>query len=397
MKLTIFILVLLLFPGLYLRGQNKYIISGNLKDLSFKDFVNKTEGQSAVKFFFKEEWVVDLRLGDYNDCNSIPCVLDNLFRGTSLFYYIDESGNIIITKDFAVSVSQAAITKRNEVLPSSPSDVSEEASGKTENLIIEIGYKADKNKPGNVLISGYVTDEDKREPVAGATVFVQKLSSGTITNQFGFYSLSLPRGIHVIQFTFIGMKEKKINLNLFGSGEMNVEMKSTLIPMKGVIVSAQKNLTLQRFEVGAEKINIASFRLMPTSLGESDLQKSILLIPGVQSVGEGSAGFNVRGGSADQNLILLSGAPVYNSSHFFGFFSAINSDIIKDVTLFKGGIPGRFGGRISSVLDIELKEGNRKEFAGNAGISPITTHLMIEGPFIKDTLTYIFTARTTYK
>lgn len=177
---------------------------------------------------------------------------------------------------------------------------------------------------------------------------------------------------------------------------MNVEMKSTLIPMKGVIVSAQKNLTLQRFEVGAEKINIASFRLMPTSLGESDLQKSILLIPGVQSVGEGSAGFNVRGGSADQNLILLSGAPVYNSSHFFGFFSAINSDIIKDVTLFKGGIPSRYGGRISSVLDIDLKEGNRKEFAGNAGISPVTTHFMIEGPLIKDTLTFIFTARTTY-
>lgn len=209
MKLKFFILVLLLLPGFYLRGQDKYIVSGNLKGLSFRDFVTITEGQSAFKFFFKEEWVADLKLNDFPDCNSIPCVLDNLFKGTSLFYYIDASGNIIITKDFAVSVSQAAITKKNEVLPSSPSDVSEEASGKTENLIIEIGYQADKNKPGNVLVSGYVTDEDKREPVAGATVFVQKLSSGTTTNQFGFYSLSLPRGIHLVQFTFIGMKRKK--------------------------------------------------------------------------------------------------------------------------------------------------------------------------------------------
>jgi hypothetical protein len=131
-------------------------------------------------------------------------------------------------------------------------------------------------------------------------------------------------------------------------------------------------------------------------MGESDIIKSVLLIPGVQSVGEGSSGFNVRGGSADQNLILLYGAPIYNSSHFFGFFSAVNSDIIKDVTLYKGGIPSRYGGRISSVLDIGTKEGNRNEFAGNAGISPITAHLSLEGPIIKDTLTYILTARTTY-
>jgi hypothetical protein len=131
-------------------------------------------------------------------------------------------------------------------------------------------------------------------------------------------------------------------------------------------------------------------------MGESDIIKSVLLIPGVQSVGEGSAGFNVRGGSSDQNLILLYGAPVYNSSHFFGFFSAVNSDIIRDVTLYKGGIPGRYGGRISSVLDITSKDGNRKEFAGNAGISPITAHVMIEGPIKKDTCTYILTGRTTY-
>ena len=173
-------------------------------------------------------------------------------------------------------------------------------------------------------------------------------------------------------------------------------MNSVLIPLKETVVSAQKSITLQRFEVGAEKINITSFKLLPTSMGESDIIKSMLLIPGVQSVGEGSAGFNVRGGSTDQNLILLYGAPIYNSSHFFGFFSAVNSDIIKDVTLYKGGIPSRYGGRISSVLDIGTKEGNRNEFAGSAGISPITTHLSLEGPIIKDKLTYLLTARTTY-
>ena len=247
-----------------------------------------------------------------------------------------------------------------------------------------------------VELSGYITNRDTREAVAGVTVFNQKLSVGTTSNQHGFYTLSLPRGSHLIQFTFIGMKEKSVNVNIYGNGEMNIEMNSVLIPLKETVISAQRDMVLQRYEVGVEKINISSFRLLPTSMGESDIIKSVLLIPGVQSVGEGSSGFNVRGGSADQNLILLYGAPVYNSSHFFGFFSAVNSDIIKDVTLYKGGIPGRYGGRISSILDIGTTEGNRKVFKGNAGISPITTHMMVEGPIIKDTCTFIITGRTTY-
>ena len=179
------------------------------------------------------------------------------------------------------------------------------------------------------------------------------------------------------------MKEKIFDLNMFSSGELNVEMNSVLVPLKEAVITAEKDIHLQRPETGVEKINIATFRLMPTSMGESDIIKSILLIPGVNSVGEGSAGFNVRGGSAGQNLILLYGAPVYNSSHLFGFFSAVNSDIIGDVTLYKGGIPGKYGGRLSSVLDIIPREGNRKEFAGNAGISPITTHFVLEGPVNK--------------
>ena len=184
------------------------------------------------------------------------------------------------------------------------------------------------------------------------------------------------------------MKEKDIDLNLYGPGEMNVEMQSVLIPLKEAVVSAQRSVTLQRYEAGVEKVNIATASLVPSSLGEVDIFKNFLMLPGIQSVGEGSAGFNVRGGSADQNLILLYDAPIYNSSHFFGFFSAVNSDIIRDVTLYKGGIPSRYGGRISSVIDIAARDGSRTEFKGNAGISPVTAHLTVEGPIIKDTLFY---------
>ena len=396
MKLKIHILILLLSISVSLEAQEKYKISANFKDLSFTDFVTKVESVLPVKFYFMDEWVKDLRTGDYPECTTLQCVMDNLLKGTTLYYYIDDFGNIVITNNYSVKVSNTKSEKNSKFLPPSDFSTSSDIQRTTGNVSVEVGNPADKNKAGNVTISGYITNKETKEPVSGVTIFIQKLTLGTISNEYGYYTLTLPRGIHLLQFSFIGMREKKINLNLYGAGELNVDMNSVLIPLKETVVSAQKSVTLQRFEVGAEKINITSFKLLPTSMGESDIIKSMLLIPGVQSVGEGSAGFNVRGGSTDQNLILLYGAPIYNSSHFFGFFSAVNSDIIKDVTLYKGGIPSRYGGRISSVLDIGTKEGNRNEFAGSAGISPITTHLSLEGPIIKDKLTYLLTARTTY-
>ena len=396
MKPKIYILLLILYLSLNLAAQEKYKISSNYKDVPFTDFVSGVESILPVKFFYMDEWVKDLKIGDYPDCTSLSCVMDNLLRETTLYYYIDRSGNVVITNNYAVKITATTVEKNNKFLP--PTDYSSSAENQRTagNTSVEIGNPAEKNKPGNVIISGYITNKDTKEPVPGVTLFIQNLAAGTISNEYGFYTLTLPRGVHILQFSFMGMREKMVNLNLYGTGELNVDMNSVMIPLKETVVSAQKSVTLQRFEVGAEKINISSFKLLPTSMGESDIIKSVLLIPGVQSVGEGSAGFNVRGGSADQNLILLYGTPIYNSSHFFGFFSAVNSDIIKDVTLYKGGIPSRYGGRISSVLDIVSREGNRKEFAGNAGISPITTHISVEGPIIKDTLTYILTARTTY-
>jgi hypothetical protein len=396
MKLKILFVAFLLHYTVYSVGQDKYAVNWNYKGLPFSDFVAAAETNFKVKFFYREEWITDLMMGDYPGAKTLEGILDNLFRGKSLYYLIDKSGNVILTKDFAIKSSDKQAASDGSFIP--PVEYADDSGSqnKSGNVFVELGNPIDRNKPGTVVLSGYIINKDTKEPVPGVTVFVKKLSIGTISNGYGYYTLTLPRGIHQLQFSFVGMKEKMINLSLNGDGEMNIEMNSILIPLKETIVSAERNMTLQRFEVGAEKINIAAFRLLPTSLGELDIIKSVLLIPGVQSVGEGSAGFNVRGGSADQNLILLYGAPVYNASHFFGFFSSVNSDIIKDVTLYKGGIPGRYGGRISSVMDIISREGNREEFAGNAGISPITTHLSVEGPIIKDTLTYLITGRTTY-
>jgi hypothetical protein len=390
-----YIIVLFLLTGI-VTAQEKYHISWDYRNLTFGEFVTRAESTLKIRFFYKDEWTRGIRLSDYPGCESLTCILDNLLKGTSLYYFIDESGNLVITKNYAVKVAGVQTEQKNNFMPPTDYAGSSENQQSAGSTFVDIGNPAERNRTGSVVISGYITNRDTKEPVAGVTVFNQKLATGTVSNEFGYYTLTLPRGSHMLQFSFIGMREKVINMNLFSSGELNIEMNSVLIPLRETVVTAEKNITLQRFEVGVEKINITSFRLLPTSMGESDIIKNVLLIPGVQSVGEGSAGFNVRGGSADQNLILLYGAPVYNSSHFFGFFSAVNSDLIKDVTLFKGGIPARYGGRISSVLDIVSREGNRKEFAGNAGISPITTHIVAEGPIIKDTCSYILTGRTTY-
>lgn len=397
MKYRLIFLTLILFHCRCLEAQEDYRITWDYSTQSFGQFVDMAERNLDVRFFYRDEWVKDLKLQNYTGVNTLQGVLDNLFLDKSIFYYIDESRNVIITKNFAVKLnkSETANTETRFLAPTEYNDLRQDTN-KQENTFMTLGNPADRYKPGKVTVNGYITSKDTKEPIAGVTVFVQELGSGTVSNEYGFYTLDLPRGFHQLHFTFIGLRARNISLNLNGPGELNVEMNSVMIPLKETIVSADKSVTLQRMETGVEKINITTFRLLPTSLGEADILKSILLIPGVQSVGEGSAGFNVRGGSADQNLILLYGAPVYNPSHFFGFFSAVNPDIIKDATLYKGGIPGHYGGRLSSVLDIVSKDGNRNSFEGNAGISPMTTHLMIEGPLKKDTCYYILSGRTTY-
>lgn len=394
MKSAQFIALFLLLAASELNAQRDITVEFDYNDMSFFDFVSAVESKSDIRFFYKNEWVESFKLSGDKRMTNLNDILENLFKGTSIYFSEDSKGNIVFTKGFRIRTDVKEGDKSG-FLPSESEGNIKQSHGKG-NSFIEIGNPSEKDLPGRVVISGYILNTDTKDHVAGATIFNRSLSIGAISNEFGFYSLTLPRGVQILNFSFVGMKEMTVNLNVFGSGELDVEMKSILIPLKEAVVSAQKNITLRRFETGTERINFTTFKLLPSSMGEADIIKNILMIPGVQSVGEGSAGFNVRGGSADQNLILLYGAPVYNSSHFFGFFSAVNPDVIKNVTLYKGGIPSRFGGRISSVLDIETTEGNKEEFKGTAGVSPVTTHICIEGPLIKDTLTYILSVRSTY-
>lgn len=247
-------------------------------------------------------------------------------------------------------------------------------------------------------ISGYIKDQSNGESLIGATVFVKELKTGAASNPYGFYSLTLPKGTYTLTFSSAGyQKVDKIIVLENQPISLNIELTDKVSELQEVKVTAKSiDENVKGIEMSVNKIDIKTIRKIPALLGEVDLVRAIQLLPGVSTVGEGASGFNVRGGGVDQNLVLLDEAPVYNSSHLFGFFSVFNPDAVKDVKLYKGGIPSQFGGRASSILDVKMKEGNAKQLQVNGGIGVIFSRLSVEAPIIKDKASFILAARRSY-
>ena len=246
-------------------------------------------------------------------------------------------------------------------------------------------------------ISGYITDYESGETLIGATALVKELGNGAVSNEYGFYSISVPEGSYTLEFSYIGFGNIIKSVSLSANYKLDVELGEMKNELAEVVVTAkEEDSNVREVSMSVNKLDITTIKSMPTLLGEVEIIRSLQLLPGVNSVGEGATGFNVRGGSIDQNLILLDEAPVYNSSHLFGFFSVFNPDEVKDVKLYKGGIPSRYGGRLSSILDVRMKEGNKKKLNINGGVGFIFSRLSVEAPIIKDKSSLIVAARRSY-
>ena len=246
-------------------------------------------------------------------------------------------------------------------------------------------------------ISGYVQDNSNNELIIGASVIVKELQIGTVTNNYGFFSLTLVEGDYDLIFQSLGFEDQSLNFNLNRNISVNIFLNENIESLDEVILS--KNIEDVDVELPLLSMNILSgktIRQTPVVFGESDLLKTIQLLPGVSSAGEGASGFNVRGGAADQNLILFDEAIIYNSSHLFGLFSVFNSDAIKEVKLYKGGIPSSYGGRISSVLDVYQKDGNNQKLQANGGIGSISSRFLVEGPIQKNKSSFLLASRGSY-
>ncbi len=263
-------------------------------------------------------------------------------------------------------------------------------------IFLGLNVTAQENKD-NFTLSGYIKDGSSGETLIGASAFIASLAAGTTSNEYGFYSLSVPPGQYTIEFSYLGFESQTIEINLDKNITQDIEMGEEAAMLEEVVVTSEsEDKNVRNTEMSVNTLNLRTISKLPALLGEVDVIRSIQLLPGVSTVGEGATGFNVRGGGVDQNLVLLDEAPVYNSSHLFGFFSVFNPDAVKDVKLYKGGIPAQYGGRLSSILDVRMKEGNSKKLAVSGGVGFIFSRLAVEAPIVKDKSSFIIAARRSY-
>ena len=263
-----------------------------------------------------------------------------------------------------------------------------------QNKVYEIGEKME-GRTGKAIVSGYVHDVSSGEPLTGVAVYDDKTGAYSLTDAYGFYRISLPIGEGVLNFSGYSMDDLHLNVIVYGEGGLDVVMKEKVTSLKGAVVSAESRAAHRDARMGIERIRINEIAKVPAAFGEADVLKVVLTLPGVKTAGEAATGFNVRGGSVDQNLILFNEGTIYNPSHMFGIMSAFNTDIVNEVELYKSSIPAEFGGRISSVLDIRGREGNSKKVQGSVGLGLLTSRFNLEGP-VGNKTSFIVGGRTTY-
>lgn len=401
-----FILFLLLVVTPALAQERGTRISGNFRDLDIEQFAKQIESQTTYKIYFDQKQFDSLRVSlEVND-RPLNEVFDALFKNTAYSYAIDNQNRVYLTKGrtidaelptglFAPAAGVVVARVETQITDLSVAADAGAPIANTENRIYEIGIKT-SSLEGTAVLSGYMRNNKTGEIQVGAAIYIENPRIGTSTDQFGFYSLTLPKGSHTLNIRAMGIKDTKRRIMLYANGRLNLDVQPEITSLREVVISADKVANIKDVQLGVEKINIATIKQVPAVFGEADVLKVVLTLPGVKSVGEASTGFNVRGGATDQNLILFNDATIYNPTHFFGLFSAFNPEVVKNIELYKSSIPARYGGRLSSVLEVNGRDGNLKKVTGTAGLGLITSRLNLEGPIVQDKSSFILGGRTTY-
>lgn len=248
-----------------------------------------------------------------------------------------------------------------------------------------------------LTLNGYIRDASNGEELIGVTAYIKEIEGGVASNHYGFYSITLAPGEYTVVYSYVGYKVMTKTVSLESDISLNIEMPLDLVELEGVVVTAEKeDINIEQIKMSSQSIDVEQVKLLPALFGEADIIKNVQMQPGVTSAGEGTSGYFVRGGTSDQNLILIDEAPIYDPSHLFGLFSVFNADVIKDSELIKGGIPAEYGGRLSSILDVRTKDGNNKKLEGSAGIGLLASRFLLEGPIKKDESSFIISARRSY-
>ncbi len=383
------------------------IFTADFQDVPFSEFTRKVEQQAGIRFFYLQEWVKDIRISASGQQVSLQNTLLIALKPYGLHFYITEDRQIFLTgkqplvttlSDYSVTAESAGIkaeeTPDNGMTTTEKRYIEARKTGMIETIVI--GQELQNQNQAGSVINGKMVDGETGEPLIGATIYVQELKKGTITDLDGRFSIVLPHGKYVADFNCMGMKTIQYSLDVKSGGNLDIAMEKSLIPISEVVIRSDRIDNVRGSQMGFERLDIKTVKEIPIVLGEKDILQVARMLPGVQSVGEGSSGFNVRGSSVDQNMIYVNKVPVYNSSHLFGFFSSFNSDMVKDFSLYKSNLPVKYGGRISSFLDITTRQGNKNKYTARGGISPVTGHVAIEGPVVRNKGSFVLSVRSTH-
>lgn len=372
-------------------------VSVDLQAVTMEAFVQALEAQTPYRFYYDARATDTLLLTISAERTPLEDVLRRALNPFGLYFAIDGQHRVFITDQHAIVTEPHPIQADSVVKDEFLADYIDHERPllvSVESMLFEFGDK-ETATPGTRTLSGYIRDINSGEPVSLATVTVAEHGITVQANQAGYYSVAIPSGRALIEVKGVGLKSTQRNVLLYANGRLDIDMYDEVYALKEVVVSAERGSNIRRAQLGVERLSIASIKQAPTVFGEADVVKVLLTLPGVQTVGEAASGFNVRGGATDQNLVVFGDATIYNPAHFFGFFSAFNPDMVNNAELYKGSIPARFGGRLSSVLDISVREGNRNKFAGAGGIGLLTSRLSLEGPVGQKT-SFIAGGRATY-
>ena len=377
---TVFILVIAISG--FSQDALKYRLDGSEKGKTLSVFLREQEKINGNRFFFLDQWFESILIADGYAGLTLEEALVKILAGTDITFTPFYNYAVVFAKDPNRTLDKLKFLQ-------SIKDDKKRVESKS------LGTK-DKFKPGStILLSGIVKDGKTLEPLIGATILVEGINKSTTTSSLGAFSIQIPAGEHFIFFRYSSYEEKIIHINGYENGEIMVELTDAPKVLDEVIVTGRQSSVVNG-NVGQIDLKISQLKKLPTFLGEVDIIKQIQVLPGVTSVGEISSGFNVRGGGVDQNLVLYDGVQVFNNSHVFGFFSAFNSDAMGNASFYKGGIPAIFGGRVSSVLNMNSKEGDYKKWSATGGIGPISSNITFNGPIIKEKTSICASVRSSY-
>ena len=395
-----FILTLLSFGQ-----QSKFIITKEYNNLKWNEFVEKTENNYPVHFYYNEDSIPDFNISITGDSILLAVLLKDNLKKFDIKVSLDDRGNIFLTKKFSINTTLSSDIFLN-ISDSLAPDDNVSVYKKNNNFLetnkeyivntVIVGNKKRGVKTKKVKISGYIKYTNDSTPIVNGTIYIKELGIGTTSNIYGFYNLYLEKGKYTLIVRSINSIEKTYKLIMLSDGSLDFYLEQKLISLEETIIRGEKFDNVRGDQMGYIKLTTKNINEIPLVLGEHDIMKVALLLPGIQTVGEGSSGFNVRGSPADQNMFYINNVPVYNTSHLFGFFSSFNSDAIREFTLLKSNIPAQYGGRLSSIIDVKTKQGNTGKFSARGGISPITGRILVEGPIKKNSSSYLVGFRSTY-